>query len=750
MDVAQDEGVEQDGVERDLGGPVRVGWWLLARDVVGAVAVLLVAVGAAALAGGGGRAVLVALVVVCGVGVPLRARARMRAQLRQDLLVALGPYLKVTQPGPGTVRLDRWRGFWPGTPDRVRIRHHPAVDETKQGWAGVVAGLTGRRLRCRYQVAGHDRRRCVLVLTRQDPEPARPALVTRLERTVADLLGPTATVTEMRVVDGHLTGFTVRHKIAAKLAATGYRARVERTIGVVHPGHWRARWNMAGDSVVFELRPPFPESVWLPQVQLDSTMDPLVTYDRVQIPIGIDEDGNELVWRPAIDPNLMVVGAPGTGKTVAEHTILTGVAQYGWPIWVLDGKAIEFLGFQDWPNVQIVGSRVEVQVALIDKAHALMEHRYQLITTGQAVEADFEPFMLFVDEWSDFRANLLDWYATVKTKGDPTKPPVLAKLASIARKGRSGRVHLLFATQRPDAEYFGGDMRDNFRFRISCGRLSPQGAMMMWQNPTVGTTVPRNRRGRATSINDHNEPIEIQIYRVLDPRRATTQEDRARVGGLRPTHTRHQRLVIVPPEPNPETPDTDPGYRDWIGATWATAAARPDLAPALADPDADPQVRAAARRAASPLTMLGIPTDQDQDNPGVGKTLTGTGQDGGGPGRPHLYAVPTAPAGEGYVDTFTDDDTLIGDPDRVGDDGYGPVIDDIAAALGIGDLIQVDDDPDGGRWAVIDEEPGPDPAAPDAWAIPWRDDNDDTGILSVPQDEILTVRHPTEGDAPPA
>src|SRR5699024_4506071 len=110
-----------------------------------------------------------------------------------------------------------------------------------------------------------------------------------------------------------------------------------------------------------------------------------------------------------------------------------------------------------------------------------MDRRYQLVVKSIARTSDFEPLLVFVDEFDAIREHLLEWYGQIKVKGDPRMPPVLAKIGSIARKGRTARVHLLFATQRPDAAFLGGETRDNFRARISLGRLSPQGAMMMWQ-----------------------------------------------------------------------------------------------------------------------------------------------------------------------------------------------------------------------------------------------------------------------------
>ena len=117
---------------------------------------------------------------------------------------------------------------------------------------------------------------------------------------------------------------------------------------------------------------------------------------------------------------------------------MASVARQGWPAWVVDGKCVEFIGFRPWPNVQIVAARIEEQVAVIGQAWQVMEARYQLIWTGQAAESDFEPLFLLVDEFTDLRANLLQWYETVKakaspkTKGDPRIPPAL----ELVRRGQ--------------------------------------------------------------------------------------------------------------------------------------------------------------------------------------------------------------------------------------------------------------------------------------------------------------------------
>ena len=133
----------------------------------------------------------------------------------------------------------------------------------------------------------------------------------------------------------------------------------------------------------------------------------------------------------------MLTGGTGTGKTSTAHVLLGQFTQYGWPAWVLDAKRVEFLDFRTWPNVQIVAGSIPQQVALIRRVWELMEYRYQLIEEGKATVNDFEPLVVFLDEFAEFRSNLFEWYAQIKVKGDPTKPPTLAEVASLARKART-------------------------------------------------------------------------------------------------------------------------------------------------------------------------------------------------------------------------------------------------------------------------------------------------------------------------
>ncbi len=140
-----------------------------------------------------------------------------------------------------------------------------------------------------------------------------------------------------------------------------------------------------------------------------------------------------MTWTPRRNPHLLVTGTSGSGKTVTMQGILGELTKRGARCDINDAKLIEFIGFKDWPNVGVVARNLEDQVRLIQYAWELQEQRYELIVNGEATEDDFEPYFLFLDEFADFREAVTDWYADVKQKGDPAKPPVLKKVRSVAR-----------------------------------------------------------------------------------------------------------------------------------------------------------------------------------------------------------------------------------------------------------------------------------------------------------------------------
>jgi S-DNA-T family DNA segregation ATPase FtsK/SpoIIIE len=373
-------------------------------------------------------------------------------------------------------------------------------------------------------------------------------------------------------------------------------------------------------------------------------------------------------------------------------------------------------------------------VALVRRAWELMEYRYRLMESGEASPRDFEPLVVFLDEFAEFRANLLEWYPSVKENKGSRTPPTLNEVASLARKGRTARVHLVLATQRPDSAFLGGEMRDNFGQRLSMGRLSPQGAMMVWENASIGVSLPRFCIGRAMAMGDAGYPVEVQCYRFPDIEAPEDSEDHARVTALRPATSRHPRLLIVPPpemdasgQPLPVTRATGqpgPSFAAYARASWDLASNRADLDPLAARPARDDVDR---RALSSPLASLGI-----EDTQFDSRTR-------------HLRVVEAA--ADSAVSTVDDADTdaeAFVDGSPVEDDyaGYAEPVFSTPTGVVVGDLIEVD--PGSGVWVVVDEHPEDDVLDPGMVVLSWRGDGDEAGTVSLPDDLSIHIRRPEE------
>lgn len=69
------------------------------------------------------------------------------------------------------------------------------------------------------------------------------------------------------------------------------------------------------------------------------------------------------------------------------------------------------------------------------------------------------------------------------------------KLATIARLGRAFGIHLILATQRPDAAVIPGQIKNNLDFRV-CGRADSVLSQIILDNTSAAEQIPKDARGR--------------------------------------------------------------------------------------------------------------------------------------------------------------------------------------------------------------------------------------------------------------
>lgn len=503
---------------------------------------------------------------------------------------------------------------------------------------------------------------------------------------------------------GQVVAFDVHHKISRKLVDTPRPRAIERRLGMLlGGGRWRAsNWNWKEGTVHFGLRRELPPMI-LPKpapavVPADTTPDAIdaakraviAAYPDTAFTYGIDEDGNLLSWQPRVLPHTLVIGATGSGKTSLTQTVIVDATRAGWPVIIIDFKGIEYTQFRDWPNVTMIIDTIEHAVAVIHHFYSVMLRRYEAVKRDPGKLNHIMPFLLVVDEYAEFMDRLNTFYASVKVKGEPRRCPTLDEIDSILRLARSSRMHGYFGLQRPDQKIMdSGASRDQMTHRVSVGPLTSQGAQMMWGSAFIGRTVPAGVRGRATTRNRRNEPVEFQCFYTPNPELDSSRPQLVdHFDALRPPAALWERQVVEHATPD-EDDATDLGFVYYQTRQVYTAAERPDL-----DPYSDAYQPAAD---AEDLTNFDVASGY------LGTTSTTTSST-----TPNLHIINTPPP-TSSPDSADDDFTWL--------DAYDDATDHAVADFTHGDLILIDPETD--RWALVEGDP--EPVDDNHITIYWRD-----------------------------
>lgn len=248
------------------------------------------------------------------------------------------------------------------------------------------------------------------------------------------------------------------------------RRRCEEIVSDMLGCRYRGVWDPARDRA--ELIPaPLPELVQ----PFPASPNP----DLLLFALG--EEG-PVAWNVIEAPHLLVCGGTGSGKTATLRTVADAALRAGWEVAVADIKRIELRSLRGREGVVNFETELQAIARLISGTKSIMEDRYYAIETGACTRESYQPSLLVIDEVAEFVDDIRDWWKNPADGSRPHtgEPPVLTHLASLARKGRSARIHLAVGIQRPDVRFLSGSARDQYGARVACGPMSPDGSRMMF------------------------------------------------------------------------------------------------------------------------------------------------------------------------------------------------------------------------------------------------------------------------------
>ena len=188
--------------------------------------------------------------------------------------------------------------------------------------------------------------------------------------------------------------------------------------------------------------------------------------------IGLDAAGLPVEYDINTMPMGLIAGSTGSGKTSLAKVILIAAALRNYSVYVLDFKGLDFYYLHDRYGVTVHTDMQEILNTLQHLENGIAERKALFLRVGAKDLLDYcektgdtsmRRILIYVDEC----AMLTDYGLTKEAK--KASADIVDKLAAIARIGRAFGVHLLVATQRPDANAVPGSIKSNLDLRI-CGK----------------------------------------------------------------------------------------------------------------------------------------------------------------------------------------------------------------------------------------------------------------------------------------
>ncbi len=197
-------------------------------------------------------------------------------------------------------------------------------------------------------------------------------------------------------------------------------------------------------------------------------------------------------------PHILLGGSTGSGKSVLLKLLLMQSLRKGAEVYIAD-----FKGGVDFPKVWHEKCRMcfaeEDLCNILDRLVEELERRKSAFKAlgcpnidayNEIAEHPLQRLIFACDEV----AEMLD-----KTGADNERKKLLAqienRLSTIARQGRAFGIHLILATQRPDATIIPGQIRNNMDFRV-CGRADSVLSQIILDNTSAAERIPKDARGR--------------------------------------------------------------------------------------------------------------------------------------------------------------------------------------------------------------------------------------------------------------
>ena len=179
--------------------------------------------------------------------------------------------------------------------------------------------------------------------------------------------------------------------------------------------------------------------------------DDIIGTKNEGIPIGLGRDGDIRIKLDDM-PHMLVAGSTGSGKSVFLTSIIKTIMKQmpNTDLYLIDPKMVELTHFAD--NAKKIGYSEKEAIDILTELYGVMEERFCIMQKEKVKhhsDCGLNKKVCVIDEFGDLLLN-------AKAKKD-----IQSLMIAIAQKGRAAGIHLIVATQRPDADVITGLIKAN-------------------------------------------------------------------------------------------------------------------------------------------------------------------------------------------------------------------------------------------------------------------------------------------------
>lgn len=192
--------------------------------------------------------------------------------------------------------------------------------------------------------------------------------------------------------------------------------------------------------------------------------------------VGMDEFGDDVVLELARLPHVLIGGATGQGKTMCLNSLIAGLVATKTPdevrFVVYDQKCVEYTGLVDLPHLIMPPvTSVEKMVEVVHWLESEVDNRLQTFASVKCRNISQFNSRKQGDEDAEalpktvpYIVAVLDDITDLMRNAGKEVEPILCRITAIAR---AAGVHLVMATDRPDAKVVTGAVKANVPARIA-------------------------------------------------------------------------------------------------------------------------------------------------------------------------------------------------------------------------------------------------------------------------------------------